>query len=198
MRKNLCLLFMGMILFPFTAQASSYAKTGKNLPGLLKEAIKVLPKADLDTGEKLDRQISNNDVIFITDINAFCEDRKISTMDCDQLGMAFVINRSFPIYINGRDVEGNFTYNKIATAYSRGYTGYAYIFAAMIWHERYHAMGDGSEVAAYTQEIKLLEHFQQQGKLGPEYQFYAEATRAELANAKDNDAALTVTALRTP
>src|SRR5437868_3254284 len=85
---------------------SSYGATGRQLPALIRDAIKALPRSlPLGGGASvpLDRSVTPDDIVFIRDFDRFAECQALT--DPGQIEFLrkqtrmFVLRTSFPIYI---------------------------------------------------------------------------------------------------
>lgn len=201
MNRLLCIAIL-FVAAPAAAQdVKSYGWTGKDLPSIVSQALKVIPEAHRPTP---------NDVVVVHDMKKFAEARGIT--DKQSVGRLmeyqrpFVLNYSYPIIINAdpRAKNKEFTVAEEAFRNGRGQE-IMYAWAAMLAHEVVHAqsvaMRDGqqrsrseyeTEWPAYEIELAYLKFWREKKLVGDWADTYIAQTKNQLQTLKDRAAQVVI------
>lgn len=167
--------------------ASSYGVTGRQLPALIRDAMKALPSR-LPVGDggfvPLDRPVTADDVVLIRDFDRFARCQRLTNASQIEFlrkeTRMFVLRASFPIYIPAwrRDIQG------AIEAYASAEWTVKYQFAAWLGHEVAHAfLHEEGETIPLAAELELQLQYVRQGFLPADNRYLAD-TRERLAAAR--------------
>ena len=128
------------------------------------EEIHLLRAAMSQLPEQLRFPCDAEHVTVIRDVRSFLNEHPDIAADPElrrkaEHAMAFTVRASWPLYINLT------SHRALPDAYDRGLSWVACVFAAVLAHERVHAMGNASEAAGLAAELALDKSFRAEGKL---------------------------------
>lgn len=150
---------LGLVVFFFSVISvfAGNEVTGKQLPSLVKTAIKRANQVSfVYSGETIKTQLVAEQVVLVSNMDEFCSSRQIASSDCQKFGLAFVVNGTFPVYLNGDSVRTQSNYQQVETAYNTGMNNISYFIASLLVHESYHAQGHSDESGAYGRELAYI------------------------------------------
>jgi hypothetical protein len=166
-------LIIGVVVTALLAVTAFARKAESNdLPLLIRDAIKVMPDGEkLDPGQVI--VISNVELLSKQLSQQWLEQRararsitpefldeyekKLATLDERlPLAPAFVFHNQFPIYINANAPD----FGQATTEYEAGRSQWAYWYAAILAHERMHALGETEELPAYEHQLDVLKLYE--------------------------------------
>lgn len=180
-------LFCALVVLFFSVSTVFAANelTGKQLPGVVKAAIKAANKVQFSWENKKDDKpaIQQDQVVLIKNMAEFCESRSISTADCAKFGLAFVMDKAYPIFLNADSANTKSNYDQVQRMYASGSTDIIYFTAGLLVHEDLHAQGDGDELHAYQRELAFAQAVKNDGGVNNAVWFpgYIKNVQANLA-----------------
>lgn len=160
-------LFFALVTLFVTPAFAANELTGKQLPSVVKAAIKAANKVQFswDIAKNDKANIEQDQVVLIKNMSEFCEARSIASADCSKFGLAFVIDKTYPIFLNGDSANTLSNYNQVERMYSGGSTDIIYFTAGLMVHEDYHAQGHGDEFPAYQRELAFMSAVKKAGSV---------------------------------
>ena len=199
MKRVVWFFFFAVVCTPIVVNAGSNEVTGNKLPDLVKVAIKYANKATFkwQNGQQVieDRtSIRDDQVVLIKDMAIFCSEKNILPTSCQKIGLAFTLNKSYPLYINA-DQNTPSIYKTVESLFLSSMPDIAYLVSAILVHEDWHGRGNSDETASYSREFGFISHLKTEGKLNnsPWLSGYFKDLNDNLAAYKGKDGTITLT-----